>query len=248
MLRSLLRKALIAAGVVGGSGVAFLLIVDNLIMPSIVDVPRVTVPDVRNRTIPETERLVRQMGLRLTLRDSVFSDAPVGHVLEQEPGRGEYIKRARRVFVDVSRGPRRYPVPDVTGGSHREAELQIRGHQRTVGAILQESSTAIPVGVVLRQQPVAGIELPRRAQVDLVVSSGSPFEPKNVPDVVGLSIDTVEDTLAKYEMRLGNIDERVAEHVLPGQILAQQPAGGTLLPRHTPIDLVVSVRPVPEPE
>ena len=76
MLRSLLRKALIAAGVVGGSGVAFLLIVDNLIMPSIDDVPRVTVPDVRNRTIPETERLVRQMGLRLTLRDSVFSDAP----------------------------------------------------------------------------------------------------------------------------------------------------------------------------
>ena len=150
--------------------------------------------------------------------------------------------------MDVSRGPRRYLVPNITGGSQREARLQILGRQLLVGTVRLESSTAIPDGVVLRQSPVAGLELPRQGKVDLVVSSGSPFSPKDVPDVVGVSIQSVEDTLAKYEMRLGEIDERVAEHVLPGQILAQQPAGGALVPRHTPIDLVVSVRPVQEPE
>ena len=248
MLKKTLRKLLIAAGVVFGSGFLFLMLVDNLIMPRIVDVTRVTVPDVRGQTVAVSQRLVQQMGLRLAVRDSVFSEAPPGQVLEQEPSRGDYIKRARRVFVDVSRGPRRYAVPDVTGGSQREAQLQILGHQLILGAIRLESSTAIPAGVVLSQQPQAGMELPRSSRVDLVVSSGSPFEPKAVPDVIGLSIDSVEDTLAKYEMRLGNLDERVAEHVLPGQILAQQPAGGVLATRHTPIDLVVSVRPVPEPE
>ncbi|MBT3341773.1 MAG: PASTA domain-containing protein [Gemmatimonadetes bacterium] len=248
MLKGLLRNLLIATGVVGGSGILYLLLLDSVIMPRIVDVSRVTVPNVGNRTVPEAQRLIKQMGLRLTLRDSVYSDAPVGHVIDQEPGSGEHIKRARRVFVDVSRGPRRYLVPNITGGSQREARLQILGRQLLVGTVRLESSTAIPDGVVLRQSPVAGLELPRQGKVDLVVSSGSPFSPKDVPDVVGVSIQSVEDTLAKYEMRLGEIDERVAEHVLPGQILAQQPAGGALVPRHTPIDLVVSVRPVQEPE
>ncbi|MBT5056447.1 MAG: PASTA domain-containing protein [Gemmatimonadetes bacterium] len=248
MLKKTLRKLLIAAGVVFGSGALFLILVDNLIMPRIVDVTRVTVTDVRGQTVAVSKRLVQQMGLRLAVRDSVYSEVPLGQVLEQEPSRGDYIKRARRVFVDVSRGPRRYPVPDVTGGSQREAQLQILGHQLSIGSIRLESSTAIPAGVVLSQQPLAGMELPRSSRVDLVVSSGSPFEPKAVPDVIGLSIDSVEDTLAKYEMRLGDLDERVAEHVLPGQILAQQPAGGVLVTRHTPIDLVVSVRSVPNPE
>ncbi len=248
VIKKIARRALIAGAVVGGSGILFLLLVDNILMPRIVDVARVTVPDVRGQTVPEARRLVKEMGLRLTLRDSVFSDVPLGQVLDQEPDRGEYIKRARRVFIDVSRGPRRYPVPDVTGGSQREAQLQILGRQLAIGTIRLESSTAIPAGVVLGQKPRAGAAMARGSRVDLVVSSGSPFEPKNVPDVVGLSIDSVEDTLEKYEMELGNIDERVAEHVLPGQILAQQPAEGALVPRHTSIDLVVSVRPVPEPE
>lgn len=247
MLRRLVRNLVIAGGVIGGSGILFLLLLDNLIMPRIVDVSRVTVPDVRNRTVPVARQYVEQMGLRLSLRDSVYSDVPVGHVLDQMPGSGEHIKQARRVFVDVSRGPRRYVVPDITGGSQREAQLQIQGHQLRVGAIRLESSTGVPAGVVVRQVPLAGAELPRQGLVDLVVSSGSPFAPKNVPDVVGLTIESVEDTLSKYEMRLGDIDEQVAEHVLPGQILAQQPAGGALVPRHTPIDLVVSVRPIQEP-
>ena len=84
MLKGLLRNLLIATGVVGGSGILYLLLLDSVIMPRIVDVSRVTVPNVGNRTVPEAQRLIKQMGLRLTLRDSVYSDAPVGHVIDQE--------------------------------------------------------------------------------------------------------------------------------------------------------------------
>lgn len=239
----ILRNLGLAAAIVVGSGVAFLLLLDGLVLPYVVEVPMVTVPDLRGRTAAAAQKRVASKGLRLAVRDSVFSEtAPVGEIVDQQPRPGERIKRARRVFVDLSRGRRLYPVPDVTGGSQREAGLQVQSHQLTVGSVDYVSSTAIPEGVVIRQRPAAGSRLALGAAVHLEVSSGSPFAPKPVPDLVGLTIDVVEDSLHKYEMRLGTVADRVAELLPPGQILSQTPEGGVLVPRGTSIDLVVSVR------
>jgi beta-lactam-binding protein with PASTA domain len=59
---------------------------------------------------------------------------------------------------------------------------------------------------------------------------------------VGLSISVVEDSLLKYEMKLGTITDRVAELLPPGQVLSQSPQGGVGVPPDTAVDLVVSVR------
>lgn len=237
-----LRAVGLLIGVLGGSALIFLLLLDNLILPSIVEVPMVTVPDVRRQTVTAAHERVSSKGLRLSMRDSVFSEtAPVGQVVDQSPSPGQRIKRARRVFIDVSRGRRLYQVPDVTGGSQREAGLQIQSHQLNLGTIRQESHTAIPAGVVIRQKPTADEKVPRGTRVDLVISSGSPFDPKAVPDLIGLQISVVDDSLLKYEMRLGVISDRVAELLPPGQILSQSPQPGVGVPPGTAIDLVVSV-------
>ena len=242
-MNALLRAAALVAAVVGGSAVIFLLLLDNLILPSIVEVPMVTVPDVRNRTVAAAHDRVSAKGLRLVVRDSVFSEAVApGQIVDQVPTPGQRIKRARRVFIDVSQGRRLYAVPDVTGGSQREAGLQIQSHQLTVGAVRRESHTAIPAGVVIRQAPSATQRVPRGTRVDLVVSSGSPFDPKAVPHLVGLQIAVVDDSLLKYEMKLGVVSDRVAELLPPGQILSQFPEPGVGVPPGTAIDLVVSVR------
>lgn len=242
-MRRILHVAGLAVAVVAGSGILFLLGLDSLVLPHIVEVPMVTVPDVRGRTAPAAQKRVAGKGLRLARRDSVYSETvPVGQIADQQPRPGERIKRARRVFVDISRGRRLYMVPDVTGGSRREAGLQIQSHQLREGSLEFESSTAIPEGVVLRQHPVAGRGVAQGSRVDLVVSSGSPFALKTVPDLVGLSIEVVEDSLHKYEMTLGSVVDRVAELLPPGQVLSQNPEGGHQVSRGTAIDLVVSVR------
>ena len=79
-------------------------------------------------------------------------------------------------------------------------------------------------------------------RVDLQISSGSPFARKAVPNLVGLPIGVVEDSLLKYEMTLGTITDRVAELLPPGQVLSQSPEGGVGVPRNSAVDLVVSVR------
>jgi len=186
---------------------------------------------------------VSAKGLRLALRDSVHSEKSVaGSIVDQDPPPGQRIKLARRVFVDVSRGRRLYDVPDVSGGSQREAGLQIQGRQLTLGRVRFVSHTSIPEGVVIRQHPAAGKGVPRGTTVDLEISSGSPFATKAVPDLIGLPIDTVEDSLLKYEMDLGRVSERVAELLPPGQVLSQSPEPGAGVPRGTNVDLVVSVR------
>ena len=239
-MNRLLRTVLTGAVVAGATALLFLAALDKLIMPRIVQVPMVTVPDLRGGTAEEARERVAGEGLRLALRDSVFSEsAPVGHIVDQTPRTGEAIKRARRVFVDVSRGPRLYPVPEVTGGSEREAGLKIQGGQLGRGTVEYASSTTYPSGVVIRQRPAAGERVERGSAVHLVVSSGSPSAPKRVPDLIGLSIDAVADSLRKYEMTLGAVRRRAVDGPA-GKVLSQSPEGGARAPRRTAVEVVVS--------
>ena len=129
-MRSLLRTIFLAAATAAASLVLFLLFLDNLAMPYVVAVNRVSVPAVEGRLSREASLDLREEGLRMAVRDSVFSEiSPHGHVVDQSPDPGELIKKGRRVFVDLSRGPRLHEVPNVTGGSIREARLQIAGNQ-----------------------------------------------------------------------------------------------------------------------
>jgi len=241
-MRRLLRSLGIGLGVVVGTGVLFLVLFDQVIMPYLVNVERVNTPDLTGMPLERAAERVRSKGLRLAVRDSVFH-ATIGpqHIISQTPEPRQRIKKGRRVFVDVSRGQRLYAVPEVTGASLREAQLKVQGGQLKVGEILFRSSGSIPKGAVIGQHPPSGSRLPRGGVVALQISSGSPFSPKQVPNLIGLSIEVVEDSLRKYEMRLGTITDRLDNTAPPGQVLSQRPAPDANAPPETPVDLVVSV-------
>ena len=242
-MRGLLRKVLVTAATAASSLVLFLLLLDNAVMPYVVKVERVSVPDVDDQASSEAALRLNRKGLRMAVRDSVFSEGvPRGHVVEQSPDPGGLIKKGRRVFVDLSRGPRLHEVPNVTGGSIREARLQIAGHQLRLGDWVYVSSVEIPKGVVVRQEPAAGTSLPRGGRVYLEISSGSPSSLKQVPDLKDLSIAAARDTLRKYEMNMGEIVERHGNGSRAGIVLGQRPEAGKRIARNTPVELIVSAR------
>ena len=237
-----LQGGVLFAGVGVGSAVIFLILLDFVVLPAIVEVPMVTVPDVLRLSAKAARQRVSAKGLRLLIRDSVYSErAATGEIVDQDPAPGQRIKRARRVFVDISRGRRLYDVPDVTGGSQREAGLQLQGGQLVVGRVRFASHTRIPQGVVIRQDPSAGKKVPLGTRVDLQISSGSPTTPKRIPNLVGLSIEVVEDTLRKYELRLGQIENRIDNQKPVGTVLAQTPDHRQRALRRSRIDLVLSM-------
>lgn len=226
-----------------GSVLLFLVLLDGVIMPYVVDVDKVEVPDIRRRGMAEAAAYLKRIGLRVVTRDSVFHDRlAVGTIVEQDPApRSKQIKKGRRVFVDVSKGRRLYEVPQLIGVGERDAYLQLQTQKLRMGRIYYVSSASAPPGAVIRQHPQAFARMQRGERVDLEISSGSPLDPKRVPRLLGLTIDVVEDSLSKYEMDQGEINERLDLGSPPGVVLSQNPRPGSLHMRHTKINIVISV-------
>ena len=243
-MKKLLRKCLFFISVIVVSIVLYMFLLDELIMPYLVDVPRVRVPRLRGMSAVQAERNLAKWNIFLAIGDSLYHETlPAGAVVGQDPSPGEQIKKGRRITVDISLGPQFYPVPDsIAGVSLREARLQLEASQLMLGEINHVSSENIPEGAVIRATPPSGTPLPRDTLVDLEISNGSPQLPKRVPQLLDLPIEQVEDTLRKYEMRLGPITSRVAPAHPIGTVLDQSPGPRELALRMTPIELVVSAR------
>ena len=249
-MKSILRQlGLLATGALLASIIALTLL-DAIIMPYIVDTPSVQVPDLQGLSAPEVSARFEEAGLKMTIGDSLHHEIiPADAVIDQDPSVGQLVKKGRRIVLTVSKGPRYYEVPDVRRVSLREARLQLEGNQLKIGQILYRSSDALPEGAVVGQSPSPGAQLARNSAVDLQISNGPLAALKRVPDLIGLSIGVVEDTLRKYELRIGHIAKRIDEQKSVGTVLAQAPESEQRIPRHSRIDLVVSAAPPPpEPD
>lgn len=228
------------------AGIIALVLLNAIIMPYIVDTPSVQVPDLQGLFAPQASARLGEAGLKMTIGDSLHHGTiPADAVVEQDPSGGQLVKRGRRIVLTVSKGPRYYEVPDVRRVSLREARLQLEGNQLKIGQILYRSSDALPEGAVVEQSPPPGAQLARDSAVDLQISNGPLAALKRVPNLIGLSIKAVGDTLRKYELRIGHIAKRIDEQKSVGTVLAQAPQSEQRILRHSRIDLVVSAAPPP---
>ena len=183
----LLRTIAVLASIGGGTLVLTLFGLDTLVMPYIVQVPRVRVPQLRGLSTSQARQRLVRVGLRLARRDSAYHESiPAGAIIDQTPQARTLVKKGRRVSVDISRGRRFYAVPDVRRVSEREARLQLEAARLSVGEVMFESSSSIPEGAVIEQVPRPGVELSPGREVDLKISSGSPATLKRVPALEGL--------------------------------------------------------------
>jgi len=243
-MKKFLRTLLALAAAAAIAAILYLILLDALVMPYLVDVPRVRVPRLRGQTVRQAESRLQKSGLRLAMGDSLFHELlPSGTIVDQAPAPSQMIKRGRRIIVDLSRGPHFYPVPKgIIGVSLREAELQLEASQLTLGEITYLSSATIPKGAIVMATPSIDTPLPRGTPVDLEISNGDPSRPKRIPLLLNLPIEQAEDSLRKYEMRLGNITSRIENERPVGIVLAQSPGAEERGRPLTRIDLVISVQ------
>ena len=249
-MKNILRQlGLLIAGALL-AGLIALVLLDEIIMPYLVDTPSVQVPELQRLFAPEAAALLQREGLKMTIGDSLHHETiPADAVVEHNPTIGQWVKKGRRIVLTVSKGPRYYEVPDVRRVSLREARLQLEGNQLKIGQILYRSSDAVPEGAIVEQSPPPGAQLALGSAVDLQVSNGSLAALKRVPQLIGLSIEAAEDTLRKYELRLGHIARRTDAQQPVGTVLAQVPTSQQRSARHSRIDLVVSAAaPPPQPD
>lgn len=138
---------------------------------------RVTIPRLLGLRAPDALRRLRSAGLTGTTRN-VFSQKPRNVVVAQTPGASRTLARGELVTLEVSKGPKALPVPDVVGQSVADAlsTLQTQGF----GARVVRVPNAAPAGQVVAQHPKAGATAQPRA-VRLNVSAGKHAAPAPSP-------------------------------------------------------------------
>src|SRR5260370_38230567 len=88
------------------------------------------------------------------------------------PPPGTKVRRGWSIRVAQSLGPQRVAIPNVTGGSERVAELNIRHRGLGLGSVAHVSLPDAPQVQVISQSPPANASGVSAPQIDLLVGDG----------------------------------------------------------------------------
>lgn len=135
-------------------------------------------------------------------------------------------------------------VPDVAGLTQAAAESAITAANLAIGADSTAFSPTVPAGRVIEQNPAAGSEVLQGTSVDLVISLG-PAPQVSVPDVVGLDQASAEAGIVAASLTVGSVTQQNDPIVPVGEVISQNPVGGSLADLDSGVDLVISLGPQP---
>jgi beta-lactam-binding protein with PASTA domain len=228
---------------------------------------RLAVPDVTGLPVQQAQQRLTNQGFQSEVK-RVASSRPRGIVIEQSPVAGVTAVRGTAVKLNVSSGAKPVIVPQVVGQTQGSAVNALTG----VGLkpVLHNVPSAKPAGVVVAQKPAAGKEVDKGSKVSLNISTGTGPSTTTVatttttattatatvpttttattvraPRVVGLFQTPALRRLNVLGLRPIVTYRRSSQAV--NRVLTQSPAPGTTLRRGSPVRVVVSSGPNPQP-
>ena len=187
---------------------------------------RVVVPSLAGLTTNEAKSQLEDLGLNLDIsREKYSEDIPEGKVISSDPAGGGRVDPNGTVAVTVSRGKERYAVPNLQGLKIEVAENLLKDNKLILGEVIEEFSTEIPKGFIMRSAPTAGERIKRDSQVNLFISKG--IEQVGVTSYKGKSGEQAlnELTEAGFEVETKYI---FSEDLPIGAVISQSPAAGEL--------------------
>lgn len=199
----------------------------------------ITVPDLSGAQVPDAERTLGVLGLKISLREQHHEEVTMGEIVRSDPPAGSRTAPDSTVTVLVSLGPRPRVVPDVVGMSVHEGFLRIGRADLQIARVTERYAGADDVGKVLSVDPVPGTEVPRDQPIRVVV--GAPADSaETVPDVSGLT-----EVSARAALRNEGFGVSVRAETVPagdrrvGRVIRQSPVAGS--PTEEPVTLWVGV-------
>ena len=183
------------------------------------------VPDVRNMTVVEAQRLLEENNYKVDLEEKYGDPAKFkpGTVMEQSPKAGEKRKQGSLIILTICKGAELKGVPDVAGMSESKAENTLLEAGFKIGKITKKHVEGQRIGVVLSQAPKAMDKAPKGSPIDLVINEGD----KEVPNLIGKPIAEAKRLLEKAGLKLGEVKEVNDHSAVKNVVLASSPNAGT---------------------
>jgi len=200
----------------------------------------VPVPDVIGSQIDQARLLLTAQGFIVVVEDAVDEQAPVGEVVDQDPGANEEAPKGSSVRLFVSTGPAERPVPNVAGRTLSDASNLLGQAGFTVTQTSEPSGT-VEEGIVIRTDPPAETVRPKGTAVTVVVSSG-PAEVR-VTSVVGLARDNAINALESdgFVVELQGDDPTCSDL----EVVDQTPDGNASAPPGSTVTIVLECQDPP---
>ena len=220
--------------------VAFLLILDNIIMPWYVSSPETSVPNIIGKPVSEAVDILTKKGFDPVISDTSYGlGVPVGAVFFQKPEADAVVKEGRTVFLFVSGGVRNIAVPLLKGKSILDAKFALERVGLKLGRV-ERVPSAQPEDMIFDQQYAEGTVLKLGDYVGVSVSVGRGGGSIVVPDLIGKSLTEARKILADSSLIIGKINYQPSATLLPNTILDQYPSSGNLVNAGDPVDLFIT--------
>ncbi len=212
------------------AGVLAFLAFSGLLSEDEVEVPRVV-----GKQLLEARATLEKRGFEVQ-ESRVQSAQPLDQVIDQDPNPAVEAEKGSTVTLEVSTGPGTVRVPAVAGQTEKQA---VRSLNRAGLAVLIDSqnSDEVEAGQAIRTVPGEGEDVQKGTRVRLLVSEGP--EQVSVPDVTGLSSDSAQQQLRDAGLEAA-VREQESADVDEGDVVSQDPPGGTDVDEGSTVTIVVS--------
>ena len=212
----------------------------------------VTLQDFKGWTDTEVDDWLSQNDLIGDRHTGKNSSVAEGQVFKQDPPANTEVKRGATVSYWISTGKPQVTVPDLTGMTQDQASAALAGVGLKLGTPTSETSTTVPAGQVIRQDPAADEKVDKGSSVSIVVSTGSPSPtatptPTTSPTTSGVAVPNLYGMQSNAaEQQLLGLGLQVAYRQKPntgqpsGTVVDIKPASGTVVPAGTTVLLVIA--------
>jgi len=192
---------------------------------------KATVPNVIGLREDAAAVRIHDRGLDVLPRTGT-SNRPPGSVFAEKPGPGTQLDKGQTVTVFISSG--RLAVPDVTGLPLTDAEQKLMANGFKVE--VKRVGSSKPKGIVVSQEPVAGVSAVSGTTVKLTVSSA--VKPVVVPRLVGQTQGAAVAALTKLGLK--PVLRNVPSDKPVGTIVGQNPPAGQEVDKGSKVIVKVS--------
>ena len=198
---------------------------------------KVVVPSLAGMSVKQATSELEDLGLSLQVGTEEFSEeVPDGKIIASDPAGGGRIAPTGTVKVTVSKGKERYDIPNLAGLTIDAAETALTKRKLLIGQSIEEFSSEVPKGYIIRTSPKVGEKVKRDTTVDLVISAG--VEQISLSDYKGKSGEQALNELndAGFEVKTNYVFN---EDLPIGAVISQSPSTGQA-PKGSTITLLVS--------
>jgi beta-lactam-binding protein with PASTA domain len=226
----------------------------------------VPVPNVTDKPVQQAQTELTNAGFKSSVTRAA-SSRPKDIVIAQAPTAGVTAVGGTTVKLTVSSGKKPVVVPQVVGQTQGSAVNALTA--KGLKAVLHNVGSAKLAGIVVAQKPPAGKEVDKGSSVTLNVSTGTPSTTTvatttttttastttapatttaanvRVPRVTGLAQTSALRRLNVVGLRPQVVYKKSSEPA--NRVVQQSPAPGSTLHRNSPVSLVVSAGPNPQP-